>query len=85
LATVRATEIQRRLERVRDGDDKLRLKPRPYLANLLHARSRTFFAWCAKPPIGKLPTSPMLGIDKPSKNEQRRERDWFAGSRRIPP
>jgi integrase len=66
------------LELVCKGDDEL--KPRPYLANMLHARWRTFFAWCAKPAIGKLPSSPMLGIDKPFADEKRRERDWFAGT-----
>jgi hypothetical protein len=65
---------------VRDGDAKLGLQPRPYLANLLHAQLRTFFGWCAKPQIGKLKHSPMVGIDKPFNNEQRRERAWFRGA-----
>jgi integrase len=80
IATIRNTEIQRLLERVRDGDSKLGLKPRPYLANLLYARMKPFFAWCAKPQIGKLQHSPMLGIDKPFKDTQRRQRDWFKGA-----
>ena len=69
--------MQRRLEQVRDGNEKLGLKARPYLANLLYARMKPFFAWCAKPKIGKLKSSPMLGIDKPFGDEKRRERDWF--------
>jgi integrase len=78
LSTIRAQEIQKRLELVRDGDGD-GLKPRGYLANLLHARLRGFFNWCAKQQIGKLAASPMSGIDKPFADVKRRERDWFAG------
>jgi len=77
LASIRPTEIEEWLEVVRDGDANNGLKPRPYLANTLHSRLRTLFAWCAKNGIDKLAASPMLGIDKPSDNERRRERDWF--------
>jgi len=80
LATIRNTEIQQLLERVRDGDQKRDRKPRPYLANLLHSRMSSFFGWCVKPAIGKLKVSPMLGIDKPYKGEKRRERPWFKGA-----
>jgi integrase len=80
LSTIQAKDIQKRLDEVRDGDAKRGTKGRPYLANLLHARLRTFFAWCAKPGIEKLPSSPMLGIGKPFAHAQRRERDWFAGT-----
>ncbi len=37
VATIRPPEIQKQLELVRDGDEDLGLKPRPYLANLLYA------------------------------------------------
>jgi hypothetical protein len=80
IATIRNTEIQRLLERVRDGDDKCGLEPRPYLANLLYARMKPFFVWCAKPQIGKLKHSPIFGIDKPYQGEQRRVRPWFKGA-----
>ena len=80
IGTIRPTEIQRRLELVRDGDAKGHHRPRPYLANLLYARMRPFFEWCAKPQIGKIQLSPMLGIDKPFSGEKRRERDWFKGA-----
>ena len=79
IATIRNTEIQRLLEQVRDGDDKIGRKPRPYLANLLYARMKPFFGWCAKPQIGKLKHSPMVGIDKPFANVRRRDRVWFKG------
>jgi hypothetical protein len=44
---------------------------------VLHARLTTFFKWAAKPSIGKLKQSPMIGIDKPYHGENRRVRDWF--------
>jgi hypothetical protein len=72
VATIRNTEIQRLLEHVRDGDEDH--KARPYQANLLHARLRTFFMWCSKPQIGKVQVSPMLGLDKPTKQTNRRQR-----------
>jgi integrase len=77
LAAIQATELQRRLELVRDGNDEL--KPRPYLANVLHARWKHFFTWCCAPQIGKLTASPMIAIGRPSRDLKRRERDWFAG------
>jgi len=80
IGTIRAQEIQRRLELVRDGDVDGTLKPRPYLANLLYSRLKPLFDWCAKPQIGKIATSPMLGIDKPFRGAKRRERDWFKGA-----
>ena len=70
-------EIQALLELTRDGNNTQR--GRPYLANSLYDRLLTFFTWCAKPMIGKLPTSPMVGIDKPFQGQQRRQRDWFKG------
>jgi integrase len=80
LATIRNTEIQHLLDRVRDGDEKRGLKARPYMANLLYARLSSFFDWCAKPSIGKIKVSPVLGIDKPFVGEKRRERPWFKGA-----
>jgi integrase len=81
LATIQATELQRRLELVRDGNDEL--KPRPYLANVLHARWKHFFTWCCAPQIGKLTTSPMIAIGRPSRDLKRRERDWFKSDTAI--
>jgi integrase len=80
VATIKPTEIERLLELVRDGDPEQGLKPRPYLANSLYGRLSTFFAWCAKPTIGKLKTSPMVGVDKPWDGAQPRHRDWFKGA-----
>ena len=64
LATIRNTEIQRLLELVRAGDEGLGLKPRPYLANLLYARMRPFFNWCAKPTINKIKHNPRPVLDR---------------------
>jgi integrase len=75
IGTIHARDIQACLDLIRGGDDDY--KPRPYLANLLHARMKAFFAWCAKPNIGKIAVSPMLGIDKPFADTKRRERPWF--------
>jgi integrase len=79
IATIRHDEIQKRLELLRDGNETKGFKPRPYLANAVHARLQTFFAWCAKPAIGKLKFSPMNGIDRPSDSGAPRQRDWFSG------
>ena len=48
VATIRVQEIDKLLNTIRDGDGN-GAKPRPYLANKVHALLRTFFAWCAKP------------------------------------
>jgi integrase len=80
IRTIRNTEIQRLLERIRDGDGAQQTKGRPYLANLIYARMKPLFHWCAKPQIDKLKQSPMLGIEKPYHNEQRRQRTWFKGA-----
>jgi integrase len=75
VATIRAQEIDALLCSIRDGDGN-GSKPRPYLANKVHGLLRTFFAWCAKPAIGKLKTSPMVGLDKPFDGEKPRERSF---------
>jgi integrase len=80
IATITAPEIQRLLERVRDGDPENGIKSRPYLANKLYGLLNAFFNWCAKPAIGKLKVSPMLGVDKPWNGEKGRDRPWFRGS-----
>jgi integrase len=79
VATITPQEIHEALEKVRDGSnvDGTIQRPRPYLANALHTRLRTFFDWCAKPTIGKLATSPMVGIDKPWNGAKPRDREWF--------
>jgi len=74
LATIRPQEIQTKLETIRDVPGGKRNKKRPYLANTLHTRLRTFFAWCVKPNIGKLKSSPMTGIERPFTNEKSRDR-----------
>ena len=78
VATIRAQEIDALLCAIRDGDGNSS-KPRPYLANKVHGLLRTFFAWCAKPAIGKLKTSPMIGLDKPFDGEKPRERSFNDG------
>jgi integrase len=75
VATIRPQEIDTLLCAIRDGDDN-GSKPRPYLSNRVHALLRTFFAWCTKPAIGKLKTSPMIGLDKPFDGEKPRERSF---------
>jgi integrase len=80
VATIKPQEIQRLLDLVRDGDKEKGLKPRPYLAVSLYARLRAFFAWCAKPSIGMVKTSPMVGIDMPWDGAKRRQREWFIGT-----
>jgi integrase len=80
VGTIRPQEVYQRLLLIRDGDEDKDLKPRPYLANLLYARLRPFFAWCAKPLIGKIKVSPMLDIEKPWTGEERRDREWFKGT-----
>ena len=80
VATIKPKEIQALLELVRDGDEKQGLKPRPYLANSLYGRLRTFFTWCVKPTIDKIKVSPMVGIDKPWDRAKPREREWFSGA-----
>jgi integrase len=80
VGTITSPEIQKLLERVRDGDAEKGIKPTPYLANSLRGRLNNFFSWCAKPSIGKIKSSPMIGIDKPFYGEKRRERNWFRGT-----
>jgi integrase len=79
IATITASD-QHLLERVRDGDSETGAKPRPYLANKLYGLLNAFFKWCAKPAIGKLKISPMLGVDKPWNGEKGRDRPWFRGT-----
>jgi integrase len=75
VATIRVQEIDKLLCSIRDGNDD-GAKPRPYLANRVYALLRTFFAWCAKPSIGKIKTSPMVGLDKPFDGEKPRDRHF---------
>lgn len=84
VATILPTQIQKELELLRDGRVDVKrpennLKPRPYLANSLHHRLCGFFAWCARPTIGKIKSSPMAGIEKPWNGAKRRDREWFKG------
>lgn len=75
VATIRVQEIDKLLCAIRDGDSA-GSKPRPYLANKVHSLLRTFFAWCAKPAIAKLKTSPMTGLDQPFNKERPRDRHF---------
>jgi integrase len=75
IATIRAQEIYRLLNTIRDGDGN-GSKPRGYLANKVFAYLRTFFQWCAKPHVGKIKVSPMIGLDRPFSGEKRRERHF---------
>jgi integrase len=72
-SSIRPQEVQSLLESTRDRA--------PYVANLLYARLATFFSWCARPAVGKVAASPMVGIGKPWNGEKRRTRDWFKGDR----
>ena len=77
VATIRPKEIQSLLRNVKNGDADKGVKPKPYLADKLFGHLKTFFEWCAKPGIGYLKASPMLGIDKPWGGAKPRER-WFS-------
>jgi integrase len=72
LATIRVQEIGQLLRSIRDGDGTV--KPRPYQANKVFNLLRAFFAWCVKPDVGKLRSSPMIGMTKPFAREKARER-----------
>jgi integrase len=73
VGTIRYEEVERLLQRVRDGDDDH--PPRRYMANRLFAHLKAFFSWCQK---GKrITASPMTGMSRPWDGAQRRERDWF--------
>lgn len=74
VAEIEARDIRKLLEAIRDGDDAT--KPRPYMANRLHAYLRTFFAWCAEPGIEKVAASPMIGLKRPWDGEAHRERHY---------
>ena len=74
IATIRPQEIQHRLWQIRDGNPDAGIRPKPYLANKAYTHLKAFFSWCAKPGIGLLNVSPMIGIDKPWKGEAPRDR-----------
>jgi hypothetical protein len=74
VADIKAADIRKLLETIRDGDKDT--QPRPYLANRTYAYLKTFFAWCAEPGIEKIPLSPMIGLRRPWEGEEARQR-WF--------
>jgi integrase len=74
VAEIRAADIRKLLENIRDGGKDTH--PRPYLANRTYAYLKTFFAWCAEPGIEKIPLSPMIGLRRPWEGEEARQR-WF--------
>lgn len=59
VASIKAAEIRKLLETIRDGDETKNEKPRPYLANRTFAYLSTFFRWCAEDGIDKVPANPM--------------------------
>jgi integrase len=69
---IRVKEIDGLICAIRDGDETT--KPKPYLSNKVYGYLRAFFGWCVKPQVGKLKTSPMIGLDKPFDGEKPRER-----------
>jgi integrase len=75
VGTIRAQEIGQLMRSIRDGDGN-GTKPRRYQANKVFGLLRTFFAWCTKPDVGKIKTSPMVGLDKPFDGEKSRERSF---------
>jgi integrase len=75
IGTIRAQEIRQLTRSIRDGDGN-GSKGKKYLANKVHSQLGTFFAWCAQPDVGKIKTSPMVGLKKPFANETARERSF---------
>ena len=69
---IKAGEIGKLLRQIRDGKNKA--PPKPYMANRLYAYLRTFFAWCTKPDVAKIATSPMAGMTRPWEGEEVRDR-----------
>jgi integrase len=69
---ITAAHIGKLLREVRDGNKDS--EARPYMANRLYAYLRTFFMWCARPDVSKVPTSPMLGMVRPWEGEEVRDR-----------
>lgn len=80
IATIRIDEIELLLWRVRDGDEDKGIKPRPAMANRLHAHLHHLFDWAARNG-GPLKESPMAGMEKPvdQKKLKPRDLDWFKG------
>ncbi len=77
VASITARDVRKLLEEIRDGNGKAgeeATKPRPYLANRMHAYLSLFFKWCAEPGIEKVPASPMTGLRRPWEGEEARQR-----------
>ncbi len=74
VASITASSVRKLLEEIRDGSGKEEAKPRPYLANRMHAYLSLFFKWCAEPGIEKVPASPMIGLRRPWEGEEARQR-----------
>jgi integrase len=70
IASIRPAEIEKLLERIRDGDAEHR--GRPYLANKLWGYLGSLFRWCVKK--RKLAASPMVSIDRPWEGAEPRTR-----------
>jgi integrase len=73
IATIRVQEIDQLVSAIRDGKDGAPSRG-PYIANKVYAALQNFFAWCAKPTVAKLRSSPMVGMDKPFNKERPRSR-----------
>jgi hypothetical protein len=76
VATIRSTNVEDLLCRIRDGDGEK--KPRRYLANRLHIHLKDFFDWCVRKKV--ITASPMVGVDAPWSGSKPRYRDWFKGA-----
>jgi integrase len=72
VAEIDGRDIRALVEAIRDGDDDA--APRPYLAVKTHALLSGFFGWCAEPGVEKVKASPMIGLRKPWKGEEARDR-----------
>ena len=74
LAAIKAKDVAKLVEAMRDGDSANGVEPRPYLANRTFAYLKTFFGWCARPGIEKLDRSPVEGMKRPFNQEESRSR-----------
>jgi integrase len=74
VTEIDSRDIRALVEAIRDGDHRAEVAPRPYLAVKVHALLSGFFGWCAEPGIEKITASPMIGLKKPWKGEQPRDR-----------
>jgi integrase len=81
VATIRGAEVDHLLLSIRKGSEgsetKKPTKPRPYLANRLYSHLKDFFSWAARPNIGFIKVSPMVGVELPFDKAAPRNLSWF--------